>query len=40
MSNKVFVSGNEAVAIGVKLAKPNVIAHINHTTNHSSGKVG
>jgi pyruvate ferredoxin oxidoreductase alpha subunit len=26
MSNKVFVSGNEAVAIGVKLAKPNVIA--------------
>ncbi|HEX2927048.1 MAG TPA: transketolase C-terminal domain-containing protein [Ruminiclostridium sp.] len=26
MSNKVFVSGNEAVALGVKLAKPNVIA--------------
>ncbi|AEY68135.1 transketolase C-terminal domain-containing protein [Clostridium sp. BNL1100] len=26
MSNRVFVSGNEAVAIGVKLAKPNVIA--------------
>ncbi|MHB8066001.1 MAG: pyruvate ferredoxin oxidoreductase, partial [Ruminiclostridium sp.] len=26
MNNKVFVSGDEAVALGVKLAKPKVIA--------------